>query len=103
MHACAHPAEDCFTFSVSVGMCIHTYHMPNNYVAIWMAAFRSSTGVATMSSLSQLQVQDTEEQKQCRCDVVRLAEIRNARRKKLLMIPIEELLEPTANGCQEST
>jgi len=37
--------------------------MPNNYIAIWMAAFRSSTGVATMSSLSQLQVQDIEEQK----------------------------------------
>ena len=51
--------------SVSVGLWIHTYHMRNNYViyivtirllANLMAAL--STGVATMSSLAQLRIQN---------------------------------------------
>ena len=48
---------------------MHTYHMCNNYVTYivtiqllvdLMAAL--STGVATMSNLAQLRIQDTEEQ-----------------------------------------
>ena len=42
-----------------------------------------------MSSLAQLQVQDTEEQKQRR----HKAEFRNARSEQLLMIPTEQLID----------
>ena len=52
-----------------------------------------STGVATMSSLAQLQVRDTDPEKpnQCRCDGKRLTEIGNARSEQLLMMPTESL------------
>ena len=52
-----------------------------------------STGVATISSLAQLRVGDTGEQRQCRCDDVRLTVSRNARSEQLLMIPTEQLTD----------
>ena len=48
-----------------------------------------STGVATTSSLAQLQVRDTEEQRQpeCRCDDARLTGSINVRSEQLLVMP----------------
>jgi len=44
-----------------------------------------------MSSLAQLQVQDTEKQRQHRCNNARLTESRNTRSEQLLMMPTEPL------------
>jgi len=56
-----------------------------------------SAGVATMSNLAQLQVQDTTEQRQQKCDNIRLIKSGNARSEQLFMMPTELLL--TENGC----
>ena len=55
------------------------------------AAF--STGVATTSSLVELQFQDTEEHMQCRHDNVRLTESRNTRSEQLVVVPTEKLTD----------
>ena len=76
--------------------------MHNNYITCIVAmrllanlTAALSTGVAAMStsSLVQLQVRDTdpEKQRQCRCDGTRLTEIGNARSELLLMMPTESL------------
>ena len=52
-----------------------------------------STGVATMSSLAQLRVRDTEKQRQDRNDDARLTESGNARSKQLLVMPRESLTD----------
>jgi len=50
-------------------------------------------GVATMTSLVQLRVQDSEKWRQCRGDNVRLTESGNARSKQLLVMPTELLTD----------
>ena len=78
--------------------------MRNNYIRyivamqLYFSRIRTaalSTGVATMSSLAQLdlQVQGTEEQRQLRCDDVKLIESGNARSKQLLAMLIESLTD----------
>ena len=61
-------------------------HVCSNYITYVIArqvnlTAALSTGVAIMSSLAQLQVWDTEKQRQCRHDHGRLTESRNARSK----------------------
>ena len=74
------------------GWCI-PYHMCNNYITyivamqlyfsqLWTAA--SSTGVANVSSLAQLRVQDINKQRQNRHDDARLTESGNIRSKQQL-------------------
>ena len=66
-----------------VTLCILTYHVRNNYIThivalqlcfSWLWTAGLSTGVATVSSLAQLQVWDPEKQRQCRYDDVKLTE-----------------------------
>ena len=89
-------------FSMSVyllvGLCIPTYHVCNNHIHFvmwlyfsqpWMAAL--NTCIATMSSLAQLWVWDTEKQRQHRCDDARLTKSGNIRNGQLLMMPTELL------------
>ena len=52
-----------------------------------------STGVATVSSLAQLQVQDTNKQKQCRHNDARLTKSGNTRGEQLLVTPTEPLTD----------
>ena len=52
-----------------------------------------STGVATMSSLAQLRVRDTENQRQRRCDDMWLTDSGNAKSKQLLMMSTEQLTD----------
>ena len=66
--------------------------LPFNFTLVGLTA-ALSTGVATMSSLAQLRVQDTEEWRQCRCGDARLTENRNAKSKQLLMLPTEQLTD----------
>ena len=56
-------SKDCFTFSTSGALCIHTYHVDHNYVMYIIAmqlyfgqllVAALSTGVPTVSSLAQL-------------------------------------------------
>ena len=86
-----------------VCLCVHTYHVCNNYVTNivamwpyfnWLWQLRRLLCVATMISLAQLRVQDsyefemdTEKQRQRRCKDARLTESRNARSKQLLLMP----------------
>jgi len=71
-----------FSICLYLVLCIHTYHMHNNYMYImyivamqlhcsqlWMAPL--STSVTTMCSLVQLRVGDTENQGQHRRDNIR--------------------------------
>ena len=62
-----------------------------NFSRLQMAAL--STGVATVSSLAQLRVQDTNKQKQCRHNDTRLTESGNARSEQLLVMPTEPLTD----------
>ena len=73
--------------------CIPIYHVCNNYITyivamqlyfsqLWTAA--SSTGVANVSSLAQLRVQDINKQRQNRHDNARLTESGNIRSKQRL-------------------
>jgi len=64
-----------------VALYIPTYHVHNNYIMhivallLYFSRLRTvalSTGIATMSSLVQLWVQDTEKQRQHRCTDARL-------------------------------
>ena len=52
-----------------------------------------STGVATVSSLAQLQVPDSEKQRQCRLNDVRLTKSENARSEQLLVMHAESLTD----------
>jgi len=51
-----------------------------------------SAGVATRSSLAQLQVRDTGKQRQCRHDDARLTESGNTRSEQLLVMLTEPLI-----------
>ena len=73
-----------------VYLCVHTYHVRNNYVTYIVAMrpyfsrlrqFRRLLCVAAMSSLPQLL--DTEKQRQCRHDDARLTKSGNARSEQL--------------------
>ena len=52
-----------------------------------------NTGVVTTSSLAQIRVQDTKEQRQHRRNNVRLTKSGNARSEQLLMIPTKQLID----------
>jgi len=56
-----------------------------------------STGVATMTNLAHLRVQDNKEEKQSRCDDARLTESGKARREQLLMMHTEQLANQLKN------
>jgi len=56
--------------------------LPFDFTLVGLTA-ALSTGVATMSSLAQLRVQDTEEWRQCRCGDARLTENRNGKSEQL--------------------
>jgi len=58
-----------------------------------MAALSTGGHVATMSSLAQLQVQDTKKQRQCRCESTRMTESKNGKGKQLLMMSTESLTD----------
>ena len=66
--------------------------LPFNFTLVGLTA-ALSTGVATINSLAQLGVQDTEEWRQCRCGDARLTENSNAKSKQLLMLPTEQLTD----------
>ena len=65
--------------------------MQLHYSRLWTAAL--STGVATMSTLAELQVQDTKKQRQHKQYDVRLAKSGNARCEQVLVMPTEPLTD----------
>ena len=81
-------------------VCLHvpTYHVHNLYV-MYIAAMRPSSvdflrtaaSVATMSSLAEFWVQDTEKLRQHRRDNARLTKSRKARSEQLLITPTDPL------------
>ena len=77
---------------------LHLYHVYNNCITLLPCDFTLadlitawSTGIATKSSLAQLQVWNIEEQRQCRRNDKRLTESGNTRNEQLLVMPTEQL------------
>ena len=72
-------------------MCNTTSHtlLPCDFTLVDLVA-AWSTGVATMSSLAQLQFQDTERQRQHRRDDMRPTETGNTGSEQLFMMPTEQ-------------
>ena len=66
--------------------------LPCNFTLVNLMAALSA-GVATKSSLAQLQVWDTAEQRQQKCDNIRLIKSGHARSEQLFMMPTELLTD----------